>query len=74
MLPGPEIDGEKAVGKLLSGFPADLLAKAAGIPSGFDFRTGLEEKEEDGFEEMPIFGADGEESAQPVNRAEFLAI
>ena len=55
----------KFVGVLLSSFPADLAAEAGFVAGGADAGDVLEEEEEDGFDEVPVFGAAGEESAEP---------
>ena len=62
---GGEVDRGEAIAEAASGFPADLLAETGLVAGGLDGLEVLQEIEEDGFEEMPIFGADGEESAQP---------
>jgi hypothetical protein len=49
----------------LGGFPADLAPEAGLVASGANAREFFEEEEEDGFEEVPIFGAAGEEGAEP---------
>lgn len=65
MLAGGEVDGEEAVGEFAGSFPADLAAQAGRIAGGFDARKFAQEMEEDSFQEVPILGADGEESAEP---------
>src|SRR2546422_6096857 len=55
--------GERA--KVLAGFPADLLAEAGGIAGGLHVAQLAQEGEEDGLEEVPIFGAAGEKAAEP---------
>ena len=55
--------GERA--KVLAGFPADLLAEAGGIAGGLHVPKLAQEGEENGLEEVPIFGAAGEKAAEP---------
>jgi hypothetical protein len=50
---------------LLGGFPTDLAAEAGFVAGGADAREFLQEEEENGFEEIPVFGAAGEEGAEP---------
>ena len=50
---------------MAGGFPADLAAEAGFVAGGLEPRQLFEEEEESGFEKMPIFGARGEESAEP---------
>ena len=50
---------------VLGGFPADLAAEAGLIAGGLDARQVLEEIEQNGFEEVPVFGATGEEGEEP---------
>ena len=66
---GGEVDGEEAAAEAGGGFPADLAAEAGFIASAREGRQALEEKEENGFEELPIIGAGGEESAEPEVRS-----
>ena len=50
---------------MAGGFPADLAAEAGFVASGLNVLEQAKEVEEHGFEEMPVFGAAGEESAEP---------
>ncbi len=60
-----EIDGGKFAAVLLAGFPADLAAKA-GLVAGSPNVAKLTHKGiKNGLDEIPIFGATGEESAEP---------
>ena len=65
MLTGGEIDFQEFAAELAGGFPADLAAEAGFIAGGAEVAEFAEEKEKGGFEEVPIFGAGGEERAQP---------
>ncbi len=60
-----EVDLEEPAAELVGGFPTDLAAKAGFIAGTTDGGQMLEEIEEDGFEKVPIFGADSEERAEP---------
>jgi len=60
-----EVDLEEAAGEMLGGFPAYLAAESGLVAGGLEVVEVLEEEEEDGFEEMPVFGASGEEGAEP---------
>ncbi len=62
---GGEIDRGKAAGELAGGFPADLAAETGFVAGGLESGEFFEEKEQSGFEKVPIFGACGEESAEP---------
>ena len=60
-----ELDLNELAAETVGGFPTDLAAETTGIASSLD-RTELGEKfEEDGLEEVPVFGATGEEGAEP---------
>ena len=62
---GTEIDGEKAAGKLLGGFPADLAAETGLVAGALEAGQLAEKAEENGFEEIPIVGSDGKQRPQP---------
>ena len=58
----------------MSGFPTDLTADAGGVAGGVDAAE-AKEGGEDGFEEMPVVGAAGEEAAKPeVGVFEFVDV
>ena len=59
MLFAGEIDLEEAAGKLFGGFPTNLPTEAGFVPGGLDGFEVAQAKEKNGFEEIPIFGADG---------------
>src|SRR5207248_1417689 len=63
-----EIDGGKSAAAVLTGFPADLAAKAGRVASGLHVAEFAEELEKNGFDEIPIFGAAGEETAERINK------
>jgi hypothetical protein len=65
MFSGGEVDFLEGPGELAGGFPADLAAEAGFVTGGFEVSQVLEEIEEDGFEEVPVFGAGGEEGTEP---------
>jgi len=65
-----EVDPGKKAAELTGCLPANLFAKTGFVARGFDGSEHAQEIEEDGGEEMPIFGAAGEEGAQ----REFVAI
>src|SRR5260221_1425236 len=50
---------------MVAGFPADLLAKAGFIADSLERPEFAKKLEKDGFEEMPILGATGEEGPEP---------
>src|SRR4051794_7718484 len=60
-----EVDGDETAGKGFGGLPTNLLAEAGGVAGRLDPREVFEEKEEDGFEKVPVLGADGEKRAEP---------
>jgi hypothetical protein len=60
-----EVDFEEAAGEMAGGFPANLTAEAGLVTSALDGIEFAKEMEEDGFEEIPIFGPGSEESAEP---------
>lgn len=60
-----EIDFEEARAEARGGFPADLAAEAGFVAGAFAGTEFIEKEEECGFEEMPVFGACGEEGAEP---------
>ena len=72
MLFGAEIDGDEAGAETLGGFPADLATEAGFVAGSAEGAEAGEEAEEDGFEEVPVFGAAGEEGAKPELGAEGL--
>src|SRR5215470_2229902 len=47
------------------GFPANLTAEPGLVAGGLNVRNIVEEVEEDGSDEVPVFGATGEECAEP---------
>ena len=59
-----EIDAQKPAGILFGCFPTNLAAESGFIAGRLEVGHVLEKEEENGFEEMPIFGAAGKESAQ----------
>jgi hypothetical protein len=65
MFGGGEIDFKEARAEAGGGFPTDLAAEAGFIAGAADGVEVFEEEKESGFEEMPIFGAGGEEGAEP---------
>ena len=60
-----EIDGGKFAAVLLAGFPADLAAKAGFVAGSADVAKLPHKGIKNGFDKIPIFGATGEESAEP---------
>ena len=75
MFSGGEIDFKEAAAEAAGGFPADLAAEAGFVAGTLDGAEVLEEEEEGSFEEMPIFGAGGEESGEPeVGAFDFVDI
>src|SRR5207245_10353484 len=64
-----EVHLGKETAKLTGCFPANLFAETGFVASRFERFQQAQEIEEDGLEEMPIFGAAGEEGAE----AEFIA-
>jgi len=60
----------KEAAELAGGLPADLFAETSFVACGFDRFEHAQEIEEDAGEEMPIFGATGEQGAQ----REFVAV
>jgi hypothetical protein len=75
MLFAAEVDGGKAAAEMAGGIPTDLAAETGSIARGLE-RTQLEEEfEEDGPQEIPIFGPAGKEAAQPkVRTFEFVNV
>jgi hypothetical protein len=65
---GREIYSEEAGTEAGGGFPADLAAEAGFIAGAGEGGQTLEEEKENGFEELPIIGAGGEQGAQPELR------
>src|SRR5262245_18971971 len=61
---GGEVHFEKAAREFFGGFPADLATETGFVPGGTDTTEIVEEEIQDGFEEVPIFGAGGEEGAE----------
>ena len=59
---GGEVHFFELVGPLAGGFPTDLATEAGFVASGTNVLEFPEEMEEDGFEEVPVFGAGGEEA------------
>ena len=66
---GGKVHLEKAAREFCGGFPADLAAKTGFVTSSFDRSQVAQEIEENGFDEVPIFGAAGKKGAEP----EFVA-
>jgi len=64
-----EIDGSEAARETFASVPTDLLAEAGAVAGGLETAEGAQEGEEDGGEQVPVFGAGGEEGAEP----EFIA-
>jgi len=62
---GGEVDGGEFAAATVGGVPTDVSAEAGGVTGGLKIADVAEEFEEDGFEEVPVFGATGEESAKP---------
>ena len=62
---GGEVYFEETTAEFAGGFPADLASEAGFITGALDVAELLHEVEEDGFEEVPVFGAAGEEGAEP---------
>ena len=60
-----EIDLEEAAAELVSSFPTDLATETGFVAGTTDGGQMLHEKEEDGFEEVPVFGAESQECAEP---------
>ena len=60
-----EIDGGKFATVLLAGFPADLAAKAGLVAGSLNVTKLTHKCIKNGLDEIPIFGATGEESAEP---------
>ena len=60
-----EIDFKETAGELAGGFPANLAAETGFVARTTDGGQMLHEKEEDGFDEVPVFGAESEERAEP---------
>src|ERR1043165_4273910 len=64
MLFRSEIDFEEATRKLFGRFPTNLAAEAGFVPSPLDGVEMAQEIKENGFEKVPVFGADGQERAE----------
>ena len=62
---GGKIDFKEAAAEAGGGFPTDLATEARFVASGLDGGQVLQEAREDGGEEVPVFGAGGEEGAEP---------
>ena len=62
---GGEIDFGEAAAESGGGFPTDLASEAGLIARGVDILQVVQEVKENGFEEVPIFGAGGEEGTEP---------
>ena len=61
---GGEIEGAKFAAEFARGFPADLAAQAGFVAAALNAGEVAQESEEDGFDEVPIFGATGEEGSE----------
>jgi hypothetical protein len=59
---GAEIDRAEAAGELLRSFPANLATEASLVAARMTGAEATHEGEKDGLDEVPIFGATGEES------------
>jgi len=62
---GGKVDRVEPAAEMAGGIPTNLAAKAGGIAGSLDGLKLTEELEEDGLEEIPIFGAARKESAKP---------
>ena len=60
-----EIDFEKTAAELAGSFPTDLTTETGFVTSTTDGGQMLHEKKEDGFDEVPVFGPNSEECAEP---------
>ena len=60
-----EVDREKAAAVMLAGFPADLATQTRFVASSLDVVELGEEFKKNGFDEVPVFGAAGKETAKP---------
>ena len=70
-----EIDFEEAAAELAGGFPTDLAAETGFVASSVEPGKPFQEKEKNRFEEVPIFGASGEERAETENgRGDFVDV
>src|SRR5439155_25022200 len=61
---GGKVDFEEAAAELAGGLPANLAANAGFVTCGVDGFEFAHEMEQSGFEEVQIFCASGEESAE----------
>src|SRR5258706_9148101 len=66
---GGEIDGGKDTAELLRRFPTDLTAQTGFVAAGLNGMKAAKECEENRLDEMPIFGATGEEGDELEVRA-----
>ena len=62
---GAEVDAGEFVAETIGSFPTDLFAEAGVVAGGFEVAKFFEEVEEDGLDEVPVFGAAGEECTEP---------
>ena len=69
---GGKIDRGEAAAEMTGGFPTDLAAHAGFVARALNGTEVAEEREEDGLKEIPIFGAAGEEAAQPKDGVSYL--
>ena len=65
MLSATEIDGGETSAEMIGGTPTDLAAHPGFIARPLNRRKFAQECEQNGFEEIPIFRAAGEEGAKP---------
>ena len=65
MFPAGKIHGGKGAAEMVAGFPANLFAETRFVADGLDVAKLAKEREQDSFQEVPIFGAAGEKAAQP---------
>src|SRR5439155_2578795 len=65
MLFGGEIHFHESARVMLSGLPTNLAAEAGLVAGGLKVGEVFQEMEQDGFEEVPVFGAAGEKGAEP---------
>ena len=59
---GSEIDFEETAGELGRGFPANLAAEARLVASTLNRVDAAKKMEKYGFNEVPVFGSDGEKA------------
>src|ERR1043165_2764167 len=69
---GGKIDRGETAAEMAGSLPTDLAAHAGFIARALNRAEFAEEREEDGFKEIPIFGPAGEEAAQPKDGVFYL--